>query len=108
MRIATAFGVGHPSSVRKQVSSYGATLVTDVPLADHQHFDVTILEKLHTACQGADGLLVTAKDWVKLRHMVDFTSFPVPILVPELRIDFLRGGEFLEARVVETIRSSGA
>ena len=104
MRVVTALGVGNPASVCQQVKNYGAEIVENIPLADHQAFDASLVGKLNAACQGAEALLVTAKDWVKLRHVVDLALFPVPILVPQLRMEFLRGGEFLEARAVETVR----
>ncbi len=107
-RVVTALGVGNPASVRQQVLDNGAEIVQDVPLSDHQVYDANVLSQIQRACQEADALLVTAKDWVKLQHVIELDTFPVPILVPELRIEFLRGSEFLEARVVETIRSEQA
>ena len=46
--------------------------------------------------EGTDGILMTGKDWVKARSMVDLLG-EHPVIVPDLRLRFVQGqAELLE------------
>jgi tetraacyldisaccharide 4'-kinase len=54
-------------------------------------------------CEGADAFVMTGKDWVKARHLIDLSSWPVPIVVPWLEIEIFDGADALKALILETV-----
>ena len=50
------------------------TLKEEIPLADHQVYDETLISRISKNCQGADVLITTEKDAVKLAK----GSLPIP------------------------------
>ncbi|MHC5003477.1 MAG: tetraacyldisaccharide 4'-kinase [Planctomycetota bacterium] len=99
-RVATMLGVARPEGVRRQVERAGATIVIDVPVRDHERYDPARVAAVGPMCDGLDALLCTGKDWVKLRELVDLRRWPCPVVVPDLRLEFLAG----EAELSEQIR----
>jgi tetraacyldisaccharide-1-P 4'-kinase len=78
--------------------------VVDVPCGDHERYDRAALALARSQCEGADALVITGKDWVKIRRLLNERPWPCPIVVPELRIDFLEGRAALEALVWRSVR----
>src|SRR5262249_1015473 len=90
-RVVTMLGVGNPNSIKRQLESSGATIATDIPWRDHEDFGSGKVNAARDACQGCDALVVTGKDWVKLAKLIDSRQWPVPIVVPQLEIEFVAG-----------------
>lgn len=99
-RLVTMLGIGNPRALRKQVNAVGGEVVANVPARDHQHYDRETVKAIGRA--EADGLLVTGKDWVKLRGVLNLSDWPMPIIVPQLAIEVFEGREALEALILET------
>ena len=49
-------------------------------------------------------MVVTAKDWVKLRDLIDCAAWPIPIVVPRLEIDVFMGADALRQFVLSAVR----
>jgi tetraacyldisaccharide 4'-kinase len=94
-RVLTLLGVGHPRAIERQLESHGATIAASVPAADHERYDHQKVRVVRGLCGGVDGVVVTGKDWVKLRHLIESHNWPIPFVVPELRIDVFRGHDAL-------------
>jgi len=101
-RVVTMLGVGHPQSVRSQIQAHRATVVDDVTVSDHVEYDSPRVQAVRRRCAGADGLVVTNKDWVKLSNRVDFADWPVPVIVPQVDLEFI-DGERAFVQLVEQI-----
>ena len=52
---------------------------------------------------GCDALVTTAKDWVKLRAVLDAEAWPVPVVVPDLVLDVYEGAEDVMALVMRAL-----
>ena len=100
-RVITLLGVGNRTSVRDQIEATGAIVVADVPARDHQRYDRAKITLLRSLCDGVDAVVMTAKDWVKARRLIDLESWPVPIVVPQLEIDVFEGAAALGTMIVE-------
>ncbi len=102
-RVVTLLGVGNPDSVIDQLRRAGAVIAADIPARDHERYEGPKLTLARGLCDGADALVMTLKDWVKVRPLVDLSSWPVPIVVPRLEIDVFEGADALEQMVVEAV-----
>lgn len=86
-RVATMLGVGNPKSVERMLQHAGAIIERRIPARDHQRYDERIGETLRAACGGGiDALVVTPKDWVKLKRVLDCSRLAAPVVVPRVRI----------------------
>ena len=63
------------------------------------------LARVRDRLDGADALLVTAKDWVKARDLIDFGTWPVPVVVPVLELLVFAGAEPLVELLLATVAS---
>jgi len=101
LRVVTLLGVGNPDAVRAQLGRAGATIVADVPARDHARHDARTLDRLRTLARGTDAIVVTWKDWVKLRDVIDSFDWPAPLLVPIVDIEIVDG----ETALLDLVRS---
>ncbi len=102
---ALAFcGIGNPDGFRKTVSSLGVTCNLVQGFPDHHHYQFNDLEKLAKTAQmhSVDVVFVTQKDIVKIS--ADAWHGP-PLFAVEIGVEFLRGREFLETRLRQTLGS---
>lgn len=65
-------GIGNPPGFIATLEKLGARIVAKKFFPDHTKYDNNKLEKLHKAAQqcGADWLITTQKDWVKLKEVL--------------------------------------
>ena len=106
MRLVTRFGVAAAGGVVDQIRHHGGVIVKDVPRRDHAVATPVEVQQLSAACESADALCVTAKDWVKLRPLIDWTTFSAPIVVPTLALSFVSGEDALKQRILGTLASA--
>ena len=102
-RVVTLLGVGNPAPIFGQLEAAGATVACDVPARDHERYERPKLVLARSLCEGADAFVMTGKDWVKARHLIDLSSWPAPIVVPWLEIEIFAGADALKARILETV-----
>jgi tetraacyldisaccharide 4'-kinase len=96
-RVLVMLGVGRPERVRRQVEQARATIAAELAARDHQRYGAAALERARRMCRGLDAMVVTLKDWVKIAPLRDERPWPCPIVVPDLRIEFLAGQRELES-----------
>ena len=101
-------GVGHPGSIVRQVQAAGAEVVVEAPARDHQRYDRAKLAAARDLCRGLDAMVTTAKDWVKVRRLIDLETWPVPVVVPRLAIEVFHGAGELEDLVLAAVARSAA
>ncbi|MCH8822057.1 MAG: tetraacyldisaccharide 4'-kinase [Planctomycetes bacterium] len=102
--ILTMLGVGNPKSICQQIEAFGAKVAVNVPVSDHQKYSNANIKKAKELCISLDAMLVTAKDWVKLRGLIDCRDWPVPVVVPQLDIEFFKGEEQLQELILNAAR----
>jgi tetraacyldisaccharide 4'-kinase len=99
-RVVTMLGVANPAPILEQVERAGAVIACTIPARDHEQYERQKLVVARGLCDGADALLMTGKDWVKARHLIDLAEWPVPIVVPWLEIDVFEGADALKDRIL--------
>ena len=105
-RVVTLLGIGNPESVRRQVEAAGAVIAADVPARDHQLYDVATLAAVKSVCNGVDAVVMTSKDWVKVRRLAVVESLPVPIVVPKVEIDVFEGAAALTTMIEHAVSTT--
>lgn len=105
-RIATLFGVGHPGAVEQQARAFDPEILIAFSARDHERYDRTRLLSMRPMLDAAEALLTTRKDWVKLQQLIDWTMFPVPVVVPELALSFQAGEALLRERLLAVVGDS--
>jgi tetraacyldisaccharide 4'-kinase len=83
-----AAGIANPEPLHQQLGNLPGDYRGGRWLADHHDYSDADLAELRSAAQkaGADTLLVTEKDWVKIRRLPSAQSFDMPIW--RLQLDF--------------------
>ncbi len=102
-RVLTMLGVGHPGSIVRQVQGAGAVVAVDVPVSDHRHYDSAQLSVVRSRCERLDAMVTTAKDWVKIRRVIDLERWAVPVVVPGLSIEVFEGQDRLRDMVLAAV-----
>ncbi len=97
-RVAVACAIGNPRAFLAGVASAGAETVAEVVLRDHDRFGPRAVRRIEAAMANAEALVVTEKDWVKLRGS-GLAAADVPIVRPRLAIRFRAGEDVLVDRV---------
>ncbi len=90
-RVALWAGVAKPAAIAAEVRACGADVVAFPALRDHAHYGPTRVGRLVAAAHEAraTAIVLTTKDWVKVR--VDSAAIDLPIVVPRLRLRFSHG-----------------
>ncbi len=94
--VAVRLGIGHPRPVIEAIVRLGAKIAMQLDVGDHQPFTGEELDSLARASNNVDGIVMTLKDWVKARELVDFSCMNCPIVVPDLALDIIEGDSELE------------
>ncbi|MEE2907797.1 MAG: tetraacyldisaccharide 4'-kinase [Planctomycetota bacterium] len=105
-RIVVRLGIGSPETVRSQLRVLGAVIANERPARDHQPFtqaEATFLSDV----LDADAILMTAKDWVKARDVLDLHRLQVPVVVPRLELRFLEGEAALGQLIRDAVAGTG-
>jgi len=105
-RVVTMLGVANPAPILEQVEQAGADVACTIPARDHERYERQKLLVARGLCEGADALLMTGKDWVKARHLIDLPDWPVPIVVPWLEIDVFEGAGALKDLILGTLSAA--
>jgi tetraacyldisaccharide-1-P 4'-kinase len=78
--------------------------MANIPAADHERFDRAKVTTARGLCDGCDALVATAKDWVKLRSLIDLEHWPSAIIVPRLEIDVFDGESALKELILAAVQ----
>lgn len=107
-RIAVACAIGHPAAFLSMVERHRATVVERLIERDHASFNPILLQRFvaHARSAGAAAVLVTAKDWVKMRTLPAARQMAIPFVRARLELIPTRGGEELRRAVLETVKGA--
>ncbi|HAW95783.1 MAG TPA: tetraacyldisaccharide 4'-kinase [Phycisphaerales bacterium] len=86
-------GLGNPDAMIKSVQDHGFSITQHLRHRDHAAYTESDGRAFLQRGSSSDAILVSAKDWVKLRELSCFQTSTTPILVPQVRIEF-SSGEF--------------
>ena len=102
-RLAVSLGVGNPTSVLNMIEDCGAQVVYEHNARDHQIYTEQRTRRLFATARtkGAEAVLVTPKDWMKLQRWKSSFDDSMPVFVPRLEVRVLEGEDALREMVVE-------
>ena len=104
--VAVRLGIGHPRPVIEALVRLGAKIAMQLDVGDHQPFTREEFDSLATASRNVDGIVMTLKDWVKARELIDFSDMQCPIVVPDLALDVIEGDNELEALLLSVFQDT--
>lgn len=106
-RIMACCAIGNPLAFSRSLRATATPgmVVGEMTLPDHDPFDAVTVQRLIDEARRsrADLIVVTDKDWSKLRHIAP-QRWGCPVARPQLQISFDRGGEELRARVLQALK----
>ena len=92
-------GIGHPAAFIAMAQRAGARLVQTIIRRDHTTYRHRFLADLARRAGGTDGVLTTAKDWVKIEPLLRQHRIRLAVHRPYLEFDVVRGGDWLIERI---------
>lgn len=94
-------GIGNPQAFLGQLKQAGFQIISTRKFSDHHRYRQTEIDELQTQAQklGADALITTAKDAVKLRHL----SFILPCYTLGIEIKFNPTDQFTLHRMLQRV-----
>ncbi len=103
-RVAVWAGIGNPRAIVEQTESVAAAVVDVARLVDHASWNAPKVARLAQRAEqaGADAILVTPKDWIKIAPLGVKTA--LPLVRPRLAIEFLQGEHEVREQLARAIR----
>lgn len=103
--LVLACGIGNPGAFERQAVGAGARLVERVIRPDHHHWSGADVRTLRGAARrsGAEGVLTTMKDWVKLREVAGAEE--IRWWVPRVEMRISEGAAALEAALSAALQA---
>lgn len=103
-RVAVWAGIGNPRAIVEQTESVAAAVVDVARLVDHASWNAPKVARLAQRAEqaGADAILVTPKDWIKIAPLGVKTA--LPLVRPRLAIEFLQGEHEVLEQLTRAIR----
>ena len=105
-RIVVACGIANPEAFASQVARAGAVITSSIALPDHAAWTEADVSRVAAAASGAEGIVVTEKDWVKLRGR--HAAWDVPVVRPRVVMDLGASGDAVGRLVEKAIAPRGA
>lgn len=103
-RVVAACAIGNPEAFLRQVRAAGAEIVERDVRRDHHDWTAEDATALASLAEGADALLITHKDWVKLRRVIpEDSGLLAKVLVPRLGIGFIEGARALKKLIAMAV-----
>ena len=103
-KVAVRLGIGYPGPVIEALVRLGAKIALQLPAGDHQPFTDIEIEQLITASHEVNAIIMTLKDWVKARDVVDLATLHCPVVVPNLVLDMVDGDDELESLLLSVFK----
>ncbi len=103
-KVAVRLGIGYSGPVIEALVRLGAKIARQLPAGDHQPFTDPEIDILIDASKEVDAIVMTLKDWVKARDVVDLTKLHSPIVVPNLVLDIVDGSGELESLLLSVFK----
>ncbi len=100
---AVRLGIGHPGPVIEALVRLGCRVARHLPAGDHEPFSAGEVVQLTAAARNVDAIVMTLKDWVKARGVVDMSALACPIVVPDLELEMVAGSDALQAAILGAV-----
>ena len=95
--VAVRLGIGYPGPVIEALVRLGTKIAIQLPAGDHQPFTTSEIKTLVKTSKTVDAIVMTLKDWVKARDVMDLSTLHCPIVVPNLALEVVEGADELDS-----------
>ena len=102
--VAVRLGIGYPGSVIEAPVRIGAKISSQMDAGDHQPFSKEEIAELASISPKVDAIVMTLKDWVKAKDVIDLKALQCPIIVPTLELEVVDGAKALEAKLLSVFK----
>ena len=102
--LAVRLGIGHPGPVIEALVRLGAKVAIQLHAGDHQPFSTEEITELETTSSSVDAIVMTLKDWVKARDVIQLSAMHCPIVVPTLELEVVEGTKALETKLLSVFK----
>ena len=75
-------------------------------VGDHQPFTTQEVAELVQTSSKVDAVVMTLKDWVKARDVMELADMQCPVVVPDLTLEVVEGAKQLEARLLSVFQDT--
>lgn len=108
LKVVGACGIGNPGAFGLMLSRAAGEVLHLTVFDDHHAYTPAEVQDLLRRAQhdGADALMTTEKDWAKWRTLLGDQRFSVPVLRPVLTLEYLDGGDAVEALLHKAVRTT--
>jgi len=105
LRVLLVCAIGNPQAFLDQAQRLGVEIVESIFLKDHDPYSMGTVARIHKSLATLDvaAILVTGKDWAKLSTL-EQPSWPIPVLHPQLEIEFSSGQAAFKAALLSAIK----
>ena len=80
--VAVRLGIGYPGPVIEALVRLGTKIAVQLHVGDHQPFTTQEVAELVQTSSKVDAVVMTLKDWVKARDVVELADMQCPVVVP--------------------------
>lgn len=101
--VAVRLGIGCPGPVVEALVRLGAKISLQRTVGDHQPFTSDEVDMLKNASKNVDAIVMTLKDWVKGRDVLDLSELDCPVVVPNLVLETIEGSQALELQILDAV-----
>ncbi len=102
--VAVRLGIGYPGSVIEALVRLGTKVAKQIHAGDHQPFTNDEVAELVEISSVVDAIVMTLKDWVKARDVINLEDLNCPIIVPTLELEVVEGAAELETKLLSVFK----
>lgn len=94
-KVVAVSAIGNPASFEQTIHDIGAALIESIRFPDHHDYTTEEMQEVvaKSSMQGAEAIIITAKDAVKIPPAIIMAERPLPVYVLSIEVDFKDGAE---------------
>ncbi len=109
-KVMAVSAIGNPASFEQTLSDIGAEIIESLRFPDHHDYTIQEMKDVldQAVAQGAEAIVITEKDAVKIPTAIVEAKWPIPVFVVSVEVTFQKGRDefraMLKQRLQEKIR----
>ena len=100
--------IGNPASFEQTLSDIGAQIIESLRFPDHHDYTIQEMKDVleQAVAQGAEAIVITEKDAVKIPDAIVEAKWPIPVFVVSVEVTFQNGREEFRQMLKERLAQS--
>ncbi|MEM1107657.1 MAG: tetraacyldisaccharide 4'-kinase [Planctomycetota bacterium] len=98
-------GLGNPADFEASLREAAGRCVGHIVFEDHRNYNRSDISGVFNTAEerGAEGVVITEKDWVKWRKKAGGVKSGLPVFRPVVQMEFIDGGDELDAAIAQAV-----